>query len=253
MSGTGMGGGPEVNDKRVVRVAAVGDVHSPEKPRAEMIEAFAEVGDEADLLLLCGDLTRRGKVEQARTLIEELSGVSVPAFAVLGNHDFHNGRQDTIADVLRDGGVTMLDGESASATVGGTSVSVAGTKGFCGGFGIRALPDFGEPIMREMYALMMEEGVKLERALRLATGEVKIAMTHYSPIAGTLQGEDQQIWPFLGSSRLAEAIDAGGAAVAFHGHSHYGVRRGTTSGGVPVHNVSMPTLKEPCALFEVGG
>jgi len=236
----------------MIRIAAAGDIHSSDKPRPEMREACARAAAEADVLLLCGDLTRHGKVEQAHGLLAELAGISIPVVAILGNHDFHSGQQRQIAAALRDGGLNVLDGESVAFSVNGASVAIAGTKGFCGGFGLRALPDFGEPILRQMYAQMIDEGMKLERALRAANGDVKVAMIHYSPITATLQGEDQQIWPFMGSSRLAEAIDAGGADIAFHGHSHYGVGRGTTPGGVEVHNVSMPLLKGCFAVFEVG-
>jgi len=237
----------------MIRIAATADLHSGDKPRKEVAEACAEAAALADVLLLCGDLTRRGRASQAQTLLAELEEVKVPIVAVLGNHDFHSGEQEAIAATLREAGITVLDGDFATRTVDGARVSICGAKGFCGGFGIRALPDFGEPSMRRLYAEMIEEGVKLEAALRSADGDIKVAVTHYAPISATLQGEDQQIWPFLGSSRLAEAIDAGGADVAFHGHSHYGVDRGTTPEGVPVHNVSMPVIKGCCRLFELEG
>lgn len=237
----------------MIRIAAAGDIHSPDTPRRDIAEACRKVSGAADVLLLCGDLTRRGRVEQAHTLLAELALVSIPVVAVLGNHDFHEGRECEIASVLREADISVLDGEAVTVSLDGVDVAIAGAKGFGGGFGIRALPDFGEPVFRQMYAEMSEEGVKLERALRLAEGEVKIAMTHYAPISGTLQGEDEEIWPFLGSSRLAEAIDAGGATIAFHGHSHYGVARGTTPGGVPVHNVSMPIVDGCYRVFELGG
>lgn len=236
----------------MLRIAAAGDIHSSDRPRAEVAGAFARAGREADVLLLCGDLTRRGKPAQAESLLAEISGAGVPVVAVLGNHDFHSGEQEAIAAALRAGGVAVLDGDSVTFELDGVSVAIAGAKGFCGGFGIRQLPDFGEPVLRGMYLEMMNEAAKLERALRSAGGEIKVAMTHYAPIPATLHGEDQQIWPFLGSSRLGEAIDAAGAAVAFHGHCHYGVDLGTTPAGVPVHNVSMPVLKGHYAVFEVG-
>jgi Icc-related predicted phosphoesterase len=66
---------------------------------------------------------------------------------------------------------------------------------------------------------------------------------HYAPIADTIAGEPDIIQPFLGSDRLAEPLDRYGATLVFHGHAHSGAFYGTTPGGVPVYNVSLPLLR----------
>ncbi|RJQ53289.1 MAG: metallophosphoesterase [Actinobacteria bacterium] len=234
-----------------MRIAAIGDIHSGDRPRPHIMRRLAELEGLADILLLCGDLTRYGRVSQAETLLAELSELTMPTFGVLGNHDYHHGEQEAIADRLNEGGMTILDGDGVTVTLGGEQIGIAGAKGFAGGFGIRAIPDFGEPILREMYREMIAEAGKLEHGLRMLQTKVKVAMLHYAPIVGTLQGEDQQIWPFLGTSYLADVVDGNGATVVFHGHSHYGVERGITPGGVPVRNVSMPLLKQHYVIYEL--
>ncbi len=235
----------------MARIAAIGDIHSGDRPRPNIVQRLIELDERADILLLCGDLTRYGRASQAETLLAELSGVSIPVVAVLGNHDYHHGEEGEIAHRLHSGGLAVLDGQAHVEDVGDERVGIAGVKGFCGGFGIRAVPDFGERILREMYQQMIDEAAKLERALRALDTPIRIAMMHYAPILGTLQGEDPQIWPFLGTSYLAEVIDARGADMVLHGHSHYGLERGMTPGGIPVRNVSMPLLKEHYAVYDI--
>ncbi len=235
----------------LARIAAIGDIHSGDRPRPNIINRLIELNEQADVLLLCGDLTRYGRVSQAEGLLAELAQVSIPVVAVLGNHDFHHGEEEQIAARLREGGVTMLDGGTHVLTVGEERVGIAGVKGFCGGFGIRAVPDFGERILRDLYREMIDEAAKLERAIRSLDTPIKVAMMHYAPVLGTLQGEDPQIWAFLGTSYLAEVIDGNDVNMVLHGHSHYGVERAVTPGGVPVRNVSMPLLKHHYAVYEV--
>src|SRR5205085_3746439 len=86
--------------------------------------------------------------------------------------------------------------------------------------------------------------------------EVKVALVHYAPIRATVTGEASEIHAFLGTSRLAEAADQGGATVVFHGHAHNGAHAGRTPGGVPVYNVSLPVLERsgharPYLLYDV--
>jgi Icc-related predicted phosphoesterase len=76
-----------------------------------------------------------------------------------------------------------------------------------------------------------------------------VIVTHYAPICETVEGERHEIFPFLGSSRLAEVIDRHQAVVAFHGHAHHGKPDGKTIGGIPVHNVALSILMSqspPC-------
>src|ERR1700741_3106468 len=68
-------------------VAAIGDIHVKEQsdPLREM---FGEIATAADALVLCGDLTDTGTVQQAERLAEDLRGCPIPVIGVLGNHDY---------------------------------------------------------------------------------------------------------------------------------------------------------------------
>jgi Icc-related predicted phosphoesterase len=101
-------------------------------------------------------------------------------------------------------------------------------------------------------AYSRDQACALERALSSLANEgatVRVALTHYSPVAATLQGEPLEIFPFLGSFLLAEAIDHGGADLALHGHAHRGSEHGVTPGGVPVRNVAQPVLRAAYRVY----
>jgi Icc-related predicted phosphoesterase len=129
-------------------------------------------------------------------------------------------------------------------------VAVAGVKGFCGGF-VGAASEFGEPEMKAFAALARISAAALERALDSVEADLKIALVHYSPIEATLVGERPEVWPFLGSYLLAEAVDRAGADICIHGHAHGGSERGVTPGGVPVRNVAQAVIKKAYALYEL--
>jgi Icc-related predicted phosphoesterase len=223
-----------------MRLAAAGDLHYTVASRGALRRQFAEVAQRADVLLLCGDLTDHGLPEEAEALAEDLRSLSLPIVAVLGNHDFEDGHAGVVTEVLRARGATVvLDGESC--VVGG--VGFVGVKGFGGGFGRRALGPWGEEAIKRFVQEAVDEAMKLERALARLPTEHKVVLLHYAPIQETVEGEAQQIWPFLGSSRLEEPVDRYGARVAFHGHCHHGFPEGKTRGGTPVYNVAMPLLR----------
>ena len=236
-----------------VRIAALGDLHTTRTPDPAVRELLARAGRECDVLLLCGDLTDHGLAEEARVLAREISSsVSVPVIAVLGNHDFEGDQQDEITRVLCDSGVRLLDGEATEVH----GVGFAGVKGFCGGFGRRALGPWGERIIKEFVREAVDEALKLESALARLRGKPRIAMLHYSPIQETVEGEPVEIFTFLGSSRLEEPISRYPVEAVFHGHAHRGRPEGKTALGVPVYNVSLPLLKatdpgQPFRIFEV--
>jgi Icc-related predicted phosphoesterase len=232
-----------------MRVAAVGDLHGGRASTRAQVARLHEVGQEADLLLLAGDVTDHGQPEQSVQLAEELARVTVPIVAVLGNHDFEHGRPFAVADALEQVGVRVLDGTSATFS----SVGVAGVKGFGGGFDPRQLGAFGEPLMKNFVAEIEQEADKLAHALAKLQTRHKIALLHYAPIAGTLEGEPREIFPFLGSSKLAKAADRNGATMIVHGHAHAGVFAGATAGGVPVYNVAASVLRrmEPPRAYAV--
>ncbi|GAA3903050.1 hypothetical protein GCM10022244_11580 [Streptomyces gulbargensis] len=238
----------------VVRVAAVGDIHLGPDCAGVLRPAFAGLPDRADLLLLAGDLTRHGTVEEARVVAEEVADAGVPVVAVLGNHDYHSGEEAAVTQVLTDAGITVLEGDAVVLPVAGHKVGVAGVKGFCGGFVGRSAGEFGEP---EMKAFVRTTRLSAER-LALALGDlsaagcaVRIALTHFAPVPDTLAGEPLEIHPFLGSYLLAEAIDGAGADLAVHGHAHLGTEHGMTAGGVRVRNVAQPVIGRAFALYRL--
>jgi Icc-related predicted phosphoesterase len=225
---------------RDIRIAALGDIHFDGKSAGVLREVFAEIDRNADVLVLCGDLTTHGKAEQAEALIDELAGVEIPIVCVLGNHDFEGGAEDRVGEILRGRGIHVLDGEHVVIE----GVGFAGAKGFAGGFGRGALAPFGEPIIKAFAQAAIDEAIKIENALRNLATDTRVIVLHFAPIIDTVQGEPEYILPFLGSSRLVQPIDALGADVVFHGHAHHGSFEGRTPTGIPVYNVAQPLLRE---------
>ena len=245
MSGTNPRSRRRSTDAREVRIAAVGDVHYDGKRPGALVDIFSSANQEAEVLVLCGDLTTHGRAEQMAGFVEELKGVEIPIVAVLGNHDYEAGEVDACVQVLRDRGVSVLDGEQAVID----GVGFVGTKGFCGGFGRGALAPFGEPEIKQFVQVSLDEAIKLENGLRNLNTQVRVVVLHYSPILETVLGEPEQIHPFLGSSRLLQPIETLGADVVFHGHAHHGTFEAVTPSGIPVYNVAYPILKEAGLKF----
>jgi Icc-related predicted phosphoesterase len=224
-----------------VRIAAVGDIHVSEESAGALRAGFARANDEADVLLLAGDLTRRGTPAEMRAVANELADVRIPILTVLGNHDFEAEETGEACGILREHGILVLDGDAFELD---GRVGIAGARGFMGGFGRRRLTSFGEPATKRFVAACTDEVHKLELALQQITAPTRVVLLHYAPIEQTIIGEPEQIYPFLGSDRLAEPLDRYGVAVCFHGHAHRGTFRGQTLGGVPVFNVAHEILKE---------
>jgi len=234
----------------VVRIAAVGDVHVG-LDSGPVLGPPEQLAESADLLLVAGDLTRRGAPAEAAVLAAELRRLSVPVIAILGNHDYESDAADDVRDIIEASGATVLDGGSATIEVGDVRVGVAGTPGFGGGFQGASCSEFGEPLMKAFVAHTRAMATALCRSLTALDTDVRVAMTHYSPIEATLVGERLEIYPFLGSYLLAEAIDTGGAHLAVHGHAHRGSRAGATVCGVPVRNVAQPLLGRPYTMLRL--
>ncbi|GIF70852.1 metallophosphoesterase family protein [Asanoa siamensis] len=235
----------------MIRIAAVGDVHIDRDVLGRFRPALEELPDKADMLLLAGDLTRHGTEAEAKCVATEFGGLGVPVIAVLGNHDHHCDEVPGVVAALTDAGITVLEGDSTVVDVGGTRLGVAGVKGFGGGFAGRCASEFGEP---EMKAFVRTTGTVAERlgaALRDLDCDVRVALTHYSPVPDTLAGEPLEIYPFLGSYLLAQAIDSAPTALALHGHAHHGTERGRTPGGVRVRNVAHPVIKQAYSVFNL--
>jgi Icc-related predicted phosphoesterase len=237
----------------MVRVAAAGDVHASEATRERVIEAFAHVESEADVVLLAGDLTTTGEPAQAAVLADAARGLSIPVCAVLGNHDWHERKGAEISAMLEDAGVVMLERSSTVLTIGDVDVGVVGSKGFVGGFPGSALPDFGEPLLRQAYAETTEEVNGIERGLQaVAHCPIRIVLMHYAPTAETLHGEPEGIWTLLGSERLATPIAEYRPDIVLHGHAHAGSFEGSI-GSVPVYNVAVHVTGKDFWIFDLEG
>jgi Icc-related predicted phosphoesterase len=222
-----------------LRIAAVADIHVKKTSQGAFQPLFAKATESADVLLLCGDLTDYGTVEEAKILAKEItSSLRIPALAVLGNHDYETGHEKELAQILSDAGVVVLDGDSYEIH----GVGFAGVKGFGGGFGRRALGAWGETIIKDFVHETINEALKLEAALARLRTPQKIGVLHYSPIQATVAGEPLEIVAFLGSSRLEEPLDRYRVNAVFHGHAHRGAPEGRTKGNAPVYNVAMPVL-----------
>jgi len=235
-----------------MRIAALADLHFSPQSYDRIRDVMTRVRDEADLLILAGDLTNLGKPEEMESMLASLMRIRVPIVAVLGNHDFECGKQEELAKMMTAEGVKVLDGSGYERD----GVGFAGTKGFIGGFGRGVLTAFGEPEVKAFVQSAIDETLKLERALSMLRTEKRVVITHYAPIVDTVRGEPEQIYPYLGSGRLAEVIDRHQAVFAVHGHAHHGTLEGKTTGGIPVYNVAMPLLMTrtppaPYRLFDV--
>ncbi|HYF69580.1 MAG TPA: metallophosphoesterase [Ohtaekwangia sp.] len=242
--------------KKIKRIAAVGDIHVRESEKGKWAEYFQEISRQADVLLICGDLTDTGDEVEAQILADELKSCTIPVIAVLGNHDFEKGRHKLIRQVVQSENVHILDGEAV--VIG--NLGFAGVKGFGGGFDNHMLSMFGEGAMKAFVQEAVDEALHLERALSRLDAEnnsiQKIAIMHYSPIKETVIGEPEAIHPFLGCSRLAEPLNRKNVLAAFHGHAHIGTLEGQTSAGVKVFNVAKPILQKagferPFFLFDI--
>jgi len=235
-----------------VKAAAIGDLHVTEDSVAPYQKMFEEISDQADVLLLCGDLTNFGKITEAEILAEDIRHCSIPVLGVLGNHDYECGVHEEVARILHEAGMIVLD-EQAHEIDG---VGFAGVKGFVGGFGRGELAPFGEPEIKAFVDIANNEARKLENGLRSLRTEKAVAVLHYSPIVDTLVGEPIEIFQYLGSQRLADAIDRfDNIAFVVHGHAHHGTFEGKTLRGTPVYNVAQfvlrPTLGKPYAILEI--
>jgi Icc-related predicted phosphoesterase len=234
----------------LLKVAALADLHVKEDASSSYRDLFSEVSRLADVLVLAGDLTDLGKPREAEMLVDDLRACSIPIVAVLGNHDYESDAAEQVCAILRQTGVHLLDGQAIEID----GVGFVGVKGFMGGFGRRMLSSFGEPAIKTMVAESVKEAMRLENAMRHAGSERTLVVLHYAPVEDTIAGEPLEIFPFLGSSRLAETIDRFKVSAVVHGHAHRGVYQGRTPGGAPVYNVAMNIEKptgRPYALLEL--
>ena len=232
-----------------MRIADTADLHFTPQRHSALHEQLNRVRDEADVFVVAGDLTNFGEPAEMEPLLNALVRVRVPVIAVLGNHDYECGKQEELIRMMVTGGVKVLDG----STYQRDNVGFAGTKGFIGGFGRGLLTAFGEAEVKTFVRAGIDEAVKLERAMSQLRTAKRVVVLHYAPIAATVEGEAREIYPFLGSSRLAEVIDRHGANLVLHGHAHNGKPDGATTTGIPVHNVAITLLQgqNPSVVYRI--
>jgi Icc-related predicted phosphoesterase len=232
-----------------MRIAATADLHFTPQSYAKLQDQFERVHDDADVLVLAGDLTNYGQPEEMEPLLNVLVRLRLPTVVVLGNHDYESGKEDELRRMLTGAGIKVLDGTGYERD----GVGFAGTKGFVGGFGRGVLTAFGEREIKDFVKASIDEAMKLERGMSQLRANKRVIVVHYSPIAETVQGEAPEIFPFLGTSRMAEVIDRHGADLVLHGHAHHGKLDGRTAGGVPVHNVAITLLQAqtPSSVYRV--
>jgi Icc-related predicted phosphoesterase len=232
-----------------MRIAATADLHFSASRHNALHDQLSRVRGEADVLVLAGDLTNYGTVEEMDPLLNVVVRSRIPTVAVLGNHDYESGKQAELMRMMEDSGVKVLDGTAYERD----GVGFAGTKGFVGGFGRGVLTAFGEPEIKQFVQASVDEALKLERAMAQLRTPKRVVVIHYSPIATTVQGEAAEIFPFMGTSRLAEVVDRHGADLVLHGHAHHGQLEGKTTGGNPVYNVAITLLqaRDPSAAYRI--
>jgi Icc-related predicted phosphoesterase len=222
-----------------MRIAATADLHFAPANQVALRDQLSRARDEADVLVLAGDLTNYGQPAEMEPLLNALVRLRVPTIAVLGNHDYECGKEQELMRMMTSEGIKVLDGSAYERD----GVGFAGTKGFVGGFGRGVLTAFGEPEIKTFVRASIDEALKLERGMSQLRTPKRVVVLHYSPIAATVRGEDPEVTPFLGTSRLAEVIDRHGADLVVHGHAHHGTLEGQTLAGVPVRNVAITLLQ----------
>jgi uncharacterized protein len=232
-----------------MRIAATADLHFSPQSYARLKDQFERVRDEADVLVLAGDLTNYGQPSEMEPLLNVLVRLRIPTIAVLGNHDYESGKEQELLHAMAGAGIKILDGTAYERE----GVGFAGTKGFVGGFGRGMLTAFGEREIKQFVQTSVDEALKLERAMAQLRTPKRMVVLHYAPISETVQGEALEIMPFMGTSRLAEVVDRHGADLVVHGHAHHGKIDGRTPGGIPVHNVAISLLQaqEPSRVYRL--
>jgi Icc-related predicted phosphoesterase len=232
-----------------MRIAATADLHFTGSRHSALLDQLGRVREAADVLVVAGDLTNFGRPEEMEPLLNVVVRSRIPTIVVLGNHDYESGKQSELVRMMAAAGIKVLDGTAYERD----GVGFAGTKGFPGGFGRGVLTAFGEPEVKQFVQAAIDEALKLERAMAQLRTKRRVVVLHYSPIAATVQGESPEIFPYLGTSRLAEVVDRHGADLVLHGHAHHGQLEGRTTGGIAVANVAITLLQaqQPPTAYRV--
>ena len=172
-----------------MRIAATADLHFTAQRYAVLRDQLSKIRDDADLLVLAGDLTNYGQPAEMEPLVNALVRLRVPTVAVLGNHDYESGREADLMQMMTAEGIKVLDGSAYERD----GVGFAGTKGFIGGFGRGVLTAFGEVEVKAFVRAGIDEALKLERAMAQLRTPKRVVVLHYAPVAATVQGEAPDI------------------------------------------------------------
>ncbi len=230
----------------IVRVAALSDTHIRTSSLARP-EAFAGLGEIADVLLVAGDITDGGRIPEVEIAALAFADAPVPVFAVLGNHDRRGLRRMAMRKLLMAVGVDILDGEFRTLDLpNGARIAISGTTGTGGGFGGDAGPTArAARLARAVMAKSRREATRLDRVLddvETRGADVHLLLTHFAPTVETLGHEPALKYWMLGNALLGNVIDDHRVDLAVHGHAHLGNPIGATPGGTPVRNVAVPDL-----------
>ena len=168
----------------MLRVAAVGVLHVGVDSVGQLRGGFAHLAEQADVLLLAGDLTKRGELAEADVLADEVRGLPVPIVAVLGNHDYESDQERVLTQRLLDVGVRILEGSATVLEIDEVRLGIAGGKGFAGGFAGACATAFGEREMKLFANASLLAASAMESALTSLDADVRVLLTHYAPIQG---------------------------------------------------------------------
>jgi len=235
------------NGIKKINIAALADLHIADSSKGSLQAVLQDINTQADILLLCGDLTNIGQPSEAEVLIQELSHCKIPILCVFGNHDFESDKQDIMRKKLLEKNITLLEGAEYIFEKEGRKIGFTGVKGFGGGFNPYMWGRFGEKEQKAFYDAIASEVQSLEVGLNgLQSQELdgRFVLLHFAPVRATVEGDAVELFPFLGSSRLEEVIDRYDVSAVFHGHSHFGTAEGKTAKGIPVYNVALPLMQK---------
>lgn len=243
------------NKQAWFRIAAIGDLHLHAEIPDALVSQLCGLEDSVDALVVAGDITEGGKIPEVELAAQLFDRVSVPIFAVLGNHDRRGLRRKVMRALLESSGIRLLDGDAIVHTFpDGRRLGLAGVGGYGGGFWPEEAPDLIHTRLSKAVGVRARrEALRLEMALaELDDSEVdaKIVVLHYSPTASTLGEEPLIKYWMLGNSLLGRVIDDHDVDLVVHGHAHLGNHIGATPGGTPVRNVASHVIRTP-AIFDL--
>ena len=234
----------------MIRIAAVGDIHIGVDGDGQLRPRMGDLADNADVLVLAGDLTRCGDPAEAAVVGSELGDIGVPVVAVLGNHDHHAGGREGDRRVAS-GQDLVIEGEHVPLDIDGRSVGIAGVKGFGGGFANACATAFGEDVMKAFVSETVDAAERLEVGLASLDTDVRIVVTHYSPsrtrcaanASRSTRSSAATCWPRPSTASAPTSPSTATPTPA--------IEKGVTPSGVRVRNVAQPVLRRTYNVYEL--